>query len=96
MFRLVCCSQPSHLNPHLTINCANNINSQVDIPTVAKHFGITNHAARMRLERLGKKLDKMEASTNPTKSDEETHVKDKAQTKKQTEVNTDEGDTMSD
>lgn len=50
----------------------------------------------MRLERLGKKLDKMEASTNSTKSDEETHVKDKAQTKKQTEVNTDEGDTMSD
>ncbi|CDM37702.1 hypothetical protein DTO013E5_6243 [Penicillium roqueforti] len=72
---------------------------QVDAPAVARHFGITNHAARMRLDRLRKKLDEMEAST---RSDDDTRaIKDKdddckAQTK-QTEVDSeDECDTMSD
>lgn len=83
---------------HLAMN-SNNINLQVDAPAVARHFGITNHAARMRLDRLRKKLDEMEAST---RSDDDTRaIKDKdddckAQTK-QTEVDSeDECDTMSD
>ncbi|KAK4865500.1 hypothetical protein LT330_009288 [Penicillium expansum] len=64
---------------------------QVDIPAVAKHFGIKNNAARMRFERLKKSLDKMEASA---KNDDD----HKPQTKEQTdEANTeDEGDAMSD
>jgi Holliday junction resolvasome RuvABC DNA-binding subunit len=59
-----------------------NIIAQIDIPAVAKHFGIKNKAAQMRYSRLKKKLDEMEASN------EEAHGKDK-----DTE---DEGDTMSD
>ncbi|QQK46277.1 Short-chain dehydrogenase/reductase SDR [Penicillium digitatum] len=64
---------------------------QVDIPAVAKHFGIKNNAARMRFERLRKSLDKMEAST---KNDDD----HKSQTKEQTDdANTeDEGDAKSD
>ncbi|KAJ6189904.1 hypothetical protein N7519_004812 [Penicillium mononematosum] len=54
----------------------------IDIPAVAKHFGIKNKAAQMRYTRLKKKLDEMEASN------EEAHGKDK-----DTE---DEGDIMSD
>ncbi|EKV07058.1 hypothetical protein PDIG_75720 [Penicillium digitatum PHI26] len=67
------------------------MNSKVDIPAVAKHFGIKNNAARMRFERLRKSLDKMEAST---KNDDD----HKSQTKEQTDdANTeDEGDAKSD
>ncbi|KAJ5203542.1 hypothetical protein N7449_005621 [Penicillium cf. viridicatum] len=82
------------------MDCVNNINSQIDIPAVAKYFGIKNNAAQMRFKRMKKKLDEMEASA---KSDEGTHAskaKDddhKVQTKELTyEANTeDEGDTMS-
>lgn len=83
------------------MNCAHKINSQIDIPAVARHFGIKNNAAQMRFKRMKKKLDGMEASA---KSDEETHAsktKDddhKAQSKELTyEANTeDEGEAMSD
>lgn len=83
------------------MNCAHKINSQIDVPAVARHFGIKNNAAQMRFKRMKKKLDEMEASA---KSDEETHAsktKDddhKAQSKELTyEANTeDEGEAMSD
>lgn len=53
------------------MDCAHRINSQIDIPAVAKYFGIKNNAAQMRFKRMKKKLDEMEVSA---KSDEETHA----------------------
>ncbi|KAJ5700786.1 hypothetical protein N7536_003799 [Penicillium majusculum] len=73
---------------------------QIDIPAVAKYFGIKNNAAQMRFKRMKKKLDEMEASA---KGDEETHASKAndddhmVQTKEPIyEANTeDEGDAMS-
>lgn len=53
------------------MNCAHDVNSQIDIPAVAKYFGIKNNAAQMRFKRMKKKLDEMEASA---KGDEEPHA----------------------
>ena len=82
------------------MNCAHTINSQIDIPAVAKYFGIKNNAAQMRFKRMKKKLDEMEASA---KGDEGTHASktndddQMVQTKEPIyEANTeDEGDAMS-
>ncbi|KOS40500.1 hypothetical protein ACN38_g8634 [Penicillium nordicum] len=74
-------------------------NVQIDIPAVARYFGIKNNAAQMRFKRMKKKLEELEASA---KSDEETHAPKandddhKVQTEELTyEANTgDEGDAM--
>ncbi|KAJ5779848.1 hypothetical protein N7457_007568 [Penicillium paradoxum] len=40
------------------------MDSQIDIPAVAKHYNIRNNTAQMRLTRLKKKLEAMEDSAN--------------------------------
>ncbi|KAF4762530.1 hypothetical protein HAV15_006831 [Penicillium sp. str.  len=73
---------------------------QIDIPAVAKYFGIKNNAAQMRFKRMKKKLDEMEASakgveeTHASKANDDDHM---VQTKEAIyEANTeDEGDAMS-
>jgi Holliday junction resolvasome RuvABC DNA-binding subunit len=65
---------------------------KIDVPAVAKHFGINHNAARLRVSRLKKKLNKMEASTksggqdNGEDSDKD-GSQDETQTKKPDETN---------
>ncbi|KAJ5476862.1 hypothetical protein N7475_002591 [Penicillium sp. IBT 31633x] len=55
---------------------AENPNSQINIPAVAKHFGIRNNAAQMRFTRLKKKVEGMEASPNSEDNILDTETKD--------------------
>ncbi|KAJ5206433.1 hypothetical protein N7491_002950 [Penicillium cf. griseofulvum] len=64
---------------------------QIDIAAVARHFGIKNNAARLRVARMKKRLDEMATSTKSDGQDQdEDH--DKAQTKKTDEINTEDDD----
>ncbi|KXG53292.1 uncharacterized protein PGRI_003420 [Penicillium griseofulvum] len=44
-------------------DCHKASGAQIAVPAVAKHFGINHNAARLRVSRLKKKLNKIEAST---------------------------------